>query len=368
MYRLVATCGFGVESVLAYEIRSLGFADVVVTDGRIYFSADGEGIAKANLWLRTAERILLVLKEFDCPDFDSLYDQAQTVDWAAVIGPTDAFPVKGYSINSALTSIPACQSVLKKSIVEKLRAQYHTSSLPESGTEKKIRFSITKNQCLLMLDTSGDGLHKRGYRPLLNEAHIKETLAAAIVDFARVRTDSIVEDPFCGSGTLLIESAMRACNRAPGLHRRFAAEHYDFLPIDAFQKAREEAKALERKPEGFQVFGSDLDPKAVEVAKDNAKRAGVEAYCHFSVQDARTFAPHENAIILANPPYGERLSSQEEAQELMAAFGAQLKAGKQKSAYIISSLPEFEHVFGTKATRRRKLYNGMIPCQLYMYF
>ncbi|MBQ8996344.1 MAG: class I SAM-dependent RNA methyltransferase, partial [Oscillospiraceae bacterium] len=205
MFRAVATCAFGVESVLSYELRHLGFEDVEVHDGRVFFSADPLGIARANLWLRTAERVLIVLGEYDAPDFDALFDGAYAADWASVIDVDDAFPVKGFSMNSNLTSVPACQSVLKKAIVEKLKKQYNTLTLPEVSTEKKVRFSITKNKCTLMLDTSGDGLHKRGYRPLLNEAPIKETLAAAIADFSRCRDDSIVMDPFCGSGTLLIE-------------------------------------------------------------------------------------------------------------------------------------------------------------------
>ena len=219
-----------------------------------------------------------------------------------------------------------------------------------------------------MLDTSGDGLHKRGYRPLLNEAPIKETLAAAIVDFSRCRDDSVVMDPFCGSGTLLIEAAMRTKNIAPGLNRNFAAEFYDFIGKDTFDTVRKEAEEQIKTDISFRAYGSDLEPQAVSIANENAKRAGVSELCEFSVADARQFVPKPDSIILANPPYGERLSTPQEAEDLMRAFGKHLQGQNYRSLYIISSLPEFERIFGKTANRRRKLYNGMLPCQLFMYF
>ncbi|MDO5136865.1 MAG: class I SAM-dependent RNA methyltransferase [Oscillospiraceae bacterium] len=368
MYRAVATCAFGVESVLSFELRHLGMEDVEVHDGRVFFSADKTGIAKANIWLRTAERVLIVLGEYTSSNFDELFDGAYAADWALVIGKNDAFPVKGFSMNSKLTSVPACQSVLKKAIVEKLKKQYGTQTLPETSTEKKVRFSITKDKCTLMLDTSGDGLHKRGYRPLLNEAPIKETLAAAIVDFSRCRDDSTVMDPFCGSGTLLIEAAMRAKNIAPGLNRHFAAEFYDFIGRDTFDAVRKEAKEQIKTDISFHAYGSDLETQAVSIANENAKRAGVSELCDFSVADARQFVSKPGSIILANPPYGERLSTPQEAEDLMRDFGKQLADQDYRSLYVISSLPDFERIFGRTANRRRKLYNGMLPCQLFMYY
>ncbi|MBQ5342098.1 MAG: class I SAM-dependent RNA methyltransferase [Oscillospiraceae bacterium] len=368
MYRLVATCGFGLESVLAYEIRHLGFEEVEVHDGRIFFDADEYGIARANIWLRTAERVLIVLDEYPAPDFDALYDGAFSTDWSSVLSSKDAFPVKGYSLNSRLTSIPACQSVLKKAIVEKMKAQYSTQFLPERGIEKKIRFSIVKDICTLMLDTSGDGLHKRGYRPLLNEAPIRETLAAGMTDFARVYDDSTVIDPFCGSGTIVIESAMRAMNMAPGLSRRFAAEEYDIVGREIFDEIRSEARSQIRNDVSFRGIGSDIDVSAVRIASENAERAGVGHLCSFSVADARELDPPAGSLIITNPPYGERLSSPEEAEKLCTDFGKRVINGDQRGAYVISSLPDFEKHFGKQASRRRKLYNGMIPCQLFMYF
>ena len=368
MYRLVATCGFGLESVLAYELRHLGFDGVDVHDGRIFFDADEYGIAKANIWLRTAERVLIVLDEYPAPDFDALYDGAFSSDWSSVLSSKDAFPVKGYSLNSKLTSIPACQAVLKKAIVEKMKVQYSTQFLPERGTEKKIRFSIVKDICTLMLDTSGDGLHKRGYRPLLNEAPIRETLAAGMTDFARVYDDSTVIDPFCGSGTIIIESAMRAMNMAPGINRRFAAEEYDIIGKKIFDEVRADASSQVRKDVMFRGIGSDIDESAVRIAAENARRAGVAHLCSFSVADARELNPVTGSLIITNPPYGERLSSPEEAEKLCSEFGKRIINGGQRGTYVISSLPDFEKYFGKQASRRRKLYNGMIPCQLFMYF
>ncbi|MBP0969850.1 MAG: class I SAM-dependent RNA methyltransferase [Oscillospiraceae bacterium] len=368
MYRAVATCGFGLESVLSYEIRHLGFENAEVSDGRIFFDADEYGIARANLWLRTAERVLIVIDEYPAEDFDALFDGGYAADWSSVLSSNDAFPVKGYSLNSKLTSIPACQSVLKKAIVEKLKSQYDTQFLPERGTEKKIRFSIVRDRCTLMLDTSGDGLHKRGYRPLLNEAPIRETLAAGMADLARVYDDSTVIDPFCGSGTIVIESAMRALNMAPGLSRSFASESYDIIGKDIFDELRAEARASIRTDISFRGIGSDIDEDAVRIARDNARRAGVERYCSFSVADARELVPESGSLIITNPPYGERLSNPAEAERLCADFGRQVLGGSQRGTYVISSLPDFESHFGRQASRRRKLYNGMIPCQLYMYF
>ncbi|MBQ2084965.1 MAG: class I SAM-dependent RNA methyltransferase [Oscillospiraceae bacterium] len=368
MYRLVATCGFGLESVLAYELRHLGFDGVDVHDGRIFFDADEYGIAKANIWLRTAERVLIVLDEYPAPDFDALYDGAFASDWSSVLSSKDAFPVKGYSLNSKLTSIPACQAVLKKAIVENMKVQYSTQFLPERGTEKKIRFSIVKDICTLMLDTSGDGLHKRGYRPLLNEAPIRETLAAGMTDFARVYDDSTVIDPFCGSGTIIIESAMRAMNMAPGINRRFAAEEYDIIGKKIFDEVRADASSQVRKDVMFRGIGSDIDESAVRIAAENARRAGVAHLCSFSVADARELNPVAGSLIITNPPYGERLSSPEEAEKLCSEFGKRIINGGQRGTYVISSLPDFEKYFGKQASRRRKLYNGMIPCQLFMYF
>ncbi len=368
-FNVVATCGFGLESVLSFEIKKLGLGDVRTSDGRVAFKAGAGGVAAANLWLRTAERVMIVLGEFPAASFDELFDGARTIPFGDYIGRRDAFPVKGYCMNSKLTSVPACQSVLKKAVVERLKADHGTQFLTEkSGVTVMIRFSIVRDVCTVMLDTSGDGLHKRGYRPLLNEAPIKETLAAGICDLARVFPETRVRDPFCGSGTLVIEAALRAKNIAPGLRRGFAAEQYGFIGRAVFDEAREEARAAVREDAAFFGAGSDIDPAAVDIARANAERAGVDDCVAFSVADARQVRFGEGEVVLANPPYGERLMDEEQALALCRAFYANYKKYDAKGLYIISSSPELEKSFGQRAARRRKLYNGMLPCQLYMYF
>ncbi len=370
VYNAVATCGFGLESVLSFELQKLGMQQVRASDGRVAFSADSAGLARANLWLRTAERVLLLLAQYPATTFDELFDGAQAVPWGELIERDDAFPVKGYTMNSRLSSVPACQAVLKKSLVERLATDHGTRFLTEkSGVTKRVQFSIVKDVCTLMLDVSGDGLHKRGYRPLQHEAPIKETLAAGICDLARVYPESCVVDPFCGSGTLVIEAALRARNIAPGLNRPFAAEQYGFLGGRAvYDEAREEARAAIHSQADFVGFGSDIDPAAVETAQANARRAGVADCVSFETADALQIRTQANDLLLANPPYGERLMDERAVERLYAAFGKALFAQPFKGLYIISSHPAFERQIGRQARRRRKLYNGMLPCQLYMYF
>ena len=368
-YDAVATCGFGLESVLSFELKKLNMENVRTTDGRVFFTADGAGIARANVWLRTAERVMIVLAEYEAETFDQLFDGAKAVHWGDIIGRTDAFPVKGYTMQSTLSSVPACQSVLKKAVVERMKIDHNSPFLTEkSGITKMIRFSIVKNKCTLMLDTSGDGLHKRGYRPLMNEAPIKETIAAGICDFARVYPDSRVYDPFCGSGTLVIEAALRAMNIAPGVRRGFSGENYSFLGDGIFNEIKEEALASENRDADFEAVGSDIDPAAVQLAAANAERAGVSDRIMFFECDARKAQFDPDDVVLANPPYGERLMSEEEVKKLYSEFYAGYAPQKSKGLYVISSYPLLEESFGKKATRRRKLYNGMLTCQLYMYY
>ncbi len=368
-YKAVATCMFGLESIVSFEVKRQGAKDVTVTDGRITFSADGETLAKVNVNVRTAERVLIILSEFSAKTFDELFDNVKEIPFKHYIEQKDAFPVKGYTMNSVLSSVPACQSIIKKAIVERLKSDYNSPFLTEkSGITKKIQFSIVKDHCTIMLDTSGDGLHKRGYRPLLNVAPIKETLGAGICDFARVFPESRVVDPFCGSGTLVIEAALRASGIAPGLTRKFAGENYGFLGNDVFEKAKTEARAAIKKDVEFCGMGFDINPEAVEVARENAKRAGVSHLVTFEVADALELKTQPNDIIITNPPYGERLMSEDEAELLYKHFSKNLETQSYKGLYLITNHPEFEKIFGKKANKRRKLYNGMIPCQLYMYF
>ena len=367
-FTLVAPCFFGTESTLSFEVRRLGAQNVQVTDGRVAFSGGAEMIAAANLNLRTAERVLLLLRTFPASTFDELFDGVNAIPWEELI-PADAqFPVKGSSLSSQLSSVPACQSIVKKAVVKRLQAGHKTASLPETGALYKIRFAIRKNVVEVMLDTSGDGLHKRGYRRNATLAPIKETLAAAIADLGRVRRDSLVQDPFCGSGTLVIEAAQKALNIAPGLRRRFAAEQFDFVPAAVWREQRQKALDEAKPDAAFEGVGYDIDPAAVALANANARLAGVGERCRFEVADVKDFTAAQNAVVLTNPPYGERLGDAAEAAGLARTLGQVWQRHPGQGLYAITADAEFETHFGKKAARRRKIYNGMIPCQLYMYF
>ena len=368
LYTLVAPCFFGTESTLHFEIKRLGAQNIQVTDGRIAFQGGAELIAAANLNLRTAERVLLQLARYKATTFDELFDGCYQIPWEELLPADAAFPVKGSSLSSQLSSVPACQSILKKAVVKRLLAGHRVTALPESGDVYKIRFALRKDEVEIYLDTSGDGLHKRGYRKRATLAPIKETLAAAIADLGRVRRDSLVQDPFCGSGTLVIEAAQKALNLAPGLGRHFAAEHFAFLPAEIWAQQREKARGEARPDAAFEGVGYDIDPAAVALARAHARLAGVGDRCRFAVADIKDFTPAANATVLTNPPYGERLGDAAEAAVLARTLGQVWQRHPGQGMYAITADAEFEQHFGKKAARRRKIYNGMIPCQLYMYY
>lgn len=368
LYTLVTPCFFGTESTLHFEIKRLGAQNIQVTDGRIAFQGDAELIAAANLNLRTAERVLLQLASYKATTFDELFDGCYRIPWEELLPADAAFPVKGSSLSSQLSSVPACQSIVKKAIVKRLQAGHKTATLPETGPAYKVRFALRKNQVEIYLDTSGDGLHKRGYRRNATLAPIKETLAAAIADLGRVRRDSLVQDPFCGSGTLVIEAAQKALNLAPGLRRRFSAEHFSFISPEAWARQRQKALDEVRRDAAFEGIGYDIDPAAVALATANAKLAGVGDRCRFAVADVKDFRPQQNATVLTNPPYGERLGDASEAAALAGTLGKIWQREPAQGLYAITADADFEQHFGKKAARRRKIYNGMIPCQLYMYY
>ena len=368
LYTLVAPCFFGTESTLHFEIKRLGAQNIQVTDGRIAFQGGAELIAAANFNLRTAERVLLQLARYKATTFDELFDGCYQIPWEELLPADAAFPVKGSSLSSQLSSVPACQSILKKAVVKRLLAGHRVTALPESGDVYKIRFALRKDEVEIYLDTSGDGLHKRGYRKRATLAPIKETLAGAIADLGRVRRDSLVQDPFCGSGTLVIEAAQKALNLAPGLGRHFAAEHFAFLPAEIWAQQREKARGEARPDAAFEGVGYDIDPAAVALASANARLAGVGDRCRFAVADIKDFTPAANATVLTNPPYGERLGDAAEAAALARTLGQVWQRHPGQGLYAITADAEFEQHFGKKAARRRKIYNGMIPCQLYMYY
>lgn len=368
-YKLCAPCLFGLESVLSGELKRLGFEDISVTDGRVEFTADAEGIARANLNLRTAERVLIVLESFQAVTFQQLIDGAEKIPFEEYIGKKDAFPVKGWSLNSQLHSVPDCQSIIKKAAVKRLSRKYGVAWLEESGPTIQIQFSINKDIATIMLDTSGMALHKRGYRKVANLAPIRETLAAGILDIARIYPDTQLYDPFCGSGTFLIEAAYKAKNIAPGIYRRFAAEKWDCLPSKIWQKSREEAIEKIRKDIEFIAFGSDISQDSLEIAEANARRAGISGLIRLEKTDVKNFTiPDRKSLVVTNPPYGERLMNGEDLTKLYQTMGNVFQPSQQTAYYIISSAEDFEQGFGRKANKKRKLYNGMLKCNLYQYF
>lgn len=366
--RLCCPCHFGLESVLKYEIQKIGGTDLKVSDGKISFTGDENIIARANLCLATAERVLIELIEFRATTFEELFQGVRALELERYIGPKDAFPVKGHSLNSALHSVPDCQSIVKKAAVERLKAKYGISWFEETGPAVQIKFSIMKDVVSVYLDTSGVGLHKRGYRKNSNAAPIKETLAAGIIDLARVRPDTIICDPFCGSGTLLIEAALKALNIAPGINRRFAAEKWSSLNSEIWREER--SKAIERvdRSAEFRGIGADIDDSAVALTLDNAHKAGIKSRITIEQADISSFRQPEDSIVICNPPYGERLLELREAEDIYRKMGRVLGKCGSRQSYVISPHEEFEKFFGSEARRRRKLYNGMIKCQLYMYF
>lgn len=367
--QMSAPCLFGIEGILADELRRMGASQVKPDTGRVLFCGDEAMLARANLSSRFAERIQVHLDAFPARTFDELFEGVKALPWERWIGKLDAFPVKGWSINSKLHSVPDCQAIVKKAVVERLKTAYRIPWFEETGALHQIQFSLLKDRAVLLLDTSGEGLHKRGYRPRANDAPIKETLAAAIADLARVRGYSRVIDPFCGSGTLLIESALIAMRIAPGLNRTFAAEKWGAVPQRAWQEERQYAMSRIIRDNEFEAVGYDIDEHTLELTMRNAKRAGVASRIRVEKRDIRDFSDDgEKAIILCNPPYGERLLDIREAETLYREMGKVFIRKDRFGYYIISPHEDFEALFGRKADKRRKLYNGMIKCQLYMYF
>lgn len=368
LLQLVIPTLFGLEGLAADELRRLGLADVRAENGRVLCAAREEDIPRVNLNLRTGERVLLVLGSFPVKDFDALFEGSKALAWERFIPRDGSFPVKGYSLNSALHAVPACQSIVKKAVADRLGSVYGLETLPETGPLYQIQFSIMKDMATLMLDTSGAGLHKRGYRAVGVVAPLRETLAAAMVTLAKYRGHDPFCDPFCGSGTIAIEAALIAKNRAPGLERTFSAQKWGFLPTKVWLDAADEA--MDHEFDGkYDIWGGDADPKAVAIAKDNAVKAGVEDTVRFEVADALKFhrdAPYGKLV--TNPPYGERIMEKSEAEDLYRGFGAAYAAmpGGWTLA-LLSSHTEFERTFGTAANKKRKLYNGMLKCDLYLY-
>ncbi len=360
-------CLFGLEGLAGDELRRMNIEDVRVENGRVLFGGDFAAMAKANVCLRTGERVLLVLSEFPARSFEELFQGVLATPLEEFIPKDGAFPVKGHCLDSQLMSVPDCQAIVKKAASRRLGEKYGTSWLPETGTKYQLQFAVMNDRVTLYLDTSGAGLHKRGYRAVGNEAPLRETLAAAMVQLTRYRGRDFFWDPFCGSGTIPIEAALIAKNRAPGLNRRFAAESYGWISTETWAQVRTEARDLEFRGD-YRIQGSDNDPKCISLSMSNARKAGVADCIEFRDGDATKMSlPAESGIIVCNPPYGQRMLEQQSAQRLYAALGRHLKFADKWKKYVITSEPEFEHYFGRRADKKRKLYNGMIKCDYYMF-
>lgn len=362
-------CLLGLEGLIADELRRMDAQNVAAQNGRVDFEGDEAVLARANICSRYAERILIRMGSFCAETFEELFQGVKKIPWEMFIGEKDAFPVKGYSLDSKLFSVSDCQAIIKKAVVERLKAKYNLNWFEETGTVYQIQFSIMKDTVTLFIDSTGAGLHKRGYRPVANAAPIKETLAAAMAELARVRHYHTLYDPICGSGTILIEGAMKALNIAPGIHRTFACEKFPMINESVWRQERARAGDKVIRDADFKAFGSDIDFNALQIAQENARRAGVAMKIDFSKRDIKDFVrKSEKGTVICNPPYGERMLDIKNAEDIYRTMGKIFTPEHGWAYYIITPDEEFETVFGRKADKRRKLYNGMIKCQLYMYF
>ena len=345
-FQLVATCLFGLEHLLGEEIDALGY----------------------DIFLRYAERVYIKLGSFRAESFEELFEGTRALPWADFIGRDDAFPVKGHAIKSKLHSIPDCQAIIKKAVVKSMSERYGISHFAETGVKFQIEFFILNDEAALMIDTSGIPLHKRGYRKESNSAPIRETLAAAIAATSRPREEVLFWDPMCGSGTIAIEAAMKMRNIAPGVSREFAAEAFPFIPREIWKSAREEARDGEVRTK-FEVYASDISAPCVSLTERNARAAGVLDSLKIFQSDCRKIsAPGRRATIVTNPPYGERMGTEREVEELYRTMGAHFRSLAPWQVYIITSHPYFERLYGRRADKVRKLYNGMLECRLYQFF
>ncbi len=365
--QLIVPCLFGLEGIAGDELRHIGMENVRVEDRRVLFTGDENALAKANICLRTGERVMVVLAQFQAKSFEELFQGVLKAPLEEYIPKDGQFPVKGHCLNSQLMSISDCQAIIKKAASRRLGEKYGISWLPETGIKFQLHFTILNDMVTLSLDTSGQGLHKRGYRAIGNDAPLHETLAAGMIQLTRYRGREFFWDPFCGSGTIPIEAALIAKNRAPGLNRTFAAQEYPWMPKSAWELAKQEAKDKEFSG-AYRIMGSDNDPTCVSLAFANARKAGVADCVTFKDGDATKMSlPCDSGILVCNPPYGERMMEQSSAQRLYGALGRHLKFANDWKQFVITSEPEFEHYFGRRADKKRKFYNGKIKCDFYMF-
>lgn len=368
-FNLVATSAMGLESIVAQEVQDLGY-ETTVENGKVYFEGDETAIARTNLWLRVADRVKIVVAKFPARSFEELFENVKATEWEKYLPVDAAFPVSGKSVKSKLFSVPDCQAITKKAIVERLKFAYkRLGFLDESGATYKIEVSILKDEATLTIDTSGAGLHKRGYRQAQGEAPLKETLAAALVKISKWNPNRPFVDPFCGSGTIALEAAMIGQNIAPGYNREFISEDWTWFKSKFWEDARNEADTIANYDQPLQIIGSDIDHRMVNIAQENALEAGFGDIITFKQMQAKDFTTElTDGVMIGNPPYGERIGEVDEIEQVIRDLGNVMKKHPTWSVYMLSSMENFEELYGKKATKKRKLFNGFIRTDYYQYW
>ncbi len=366
---LIATAAFGLEAIVAHELRQLGYEELKVENGKVIFKADISAIPRCNLWLRTADRLLLKIGEFDTKSFNDLFEKTKALPWTDWIPGDAQFPVEGKSIKSQLFSVPDCQAIVKKAIVEKMKEKHKTNWFKETGPRYRVEVALLSDTATLTIDTSGAGLHKRGYRKMSGDAPLKETLAAALISISRWKPDRALIDPFCGTGTIPIEAALIGRNIAPGLGRNFVSENWPQIPRNIWDRYRDEARGLILHDQPLGIRGIDIDTAAVKLANYHAKEAGLTNLISFQQGDARNFnSRYKYGYLITNPPYGERMSEKEEVENLYRDMAEAFQLLDTWSFYILTSHPALERLINRKSSKRRKVYNGRIQCTYYQFF
>ncbi|MFJ8086736.1 class I SAM-dependent RNA methyltransferase [Lysinibacillus sp. Ag94] len=368
-YKLVATAAMGLESIVAQEVQALGY-ETTVDNGKVYFEGDETAIARTNLWLRVADRVKIVVGQFPAKSFEQLFESVKALPWEKYLPVDAAFPVSGKSVKSKLFSVPDCQAITKKAIVERMKQHYkRLGFLDESGATYKIEVSILKDVATLTIDTSGAGLHKRGYRQAQGEAPLKETLAAALVQISKWNPNRPFVDPFCGSGTIALEAAMFGQNIAPGYNREFISENWPWMKAKIWDAVRDEADSLANYDQPLEIIGSDIDHRMVSIAQENALEAGFGDMITFKQMQARDFTTQlTDGVMIGNPPYGERIGDIEVVEQVIRDLGKVMKNYPTWSVYMLSSMKNFEELYGRQSTKKRKLFNGFIETNYYQFW
>jgi len=368
-YQLVATAAMGLEAIVAQEVKALGY-ETTVENGKVYFQGDETAIARTNLWLRVADRVKIVVGQFPAKSFEQLFESVKALPWEKYLPVDAAFPVSGKSVKSKLFSVPDCQAITKKAIVERMKQHYkRLGFLDESGATYKIEVSILKDVATLTIDTSGAGLHKRGYRQVQGEAPLKETLAAALIQVSKWNPNRPFVDPFCGSGTIALEAAMFGQNIAPGYNREFISEDWPWMKAQIWDAVRDEAESLANYDQPLEIVGSDIDHRMVSIAQENATEAGFGELITFKQMQARDFTTQfSDGVMIGNPPYGERIGDVEVVEQVIRDLGKVMKNYPTWSVYMLSSMKNFEELYGRQATKKRKLFNGFIETNYYQFW